>query len=366
MVHRPIRVLVIDDSALVREVLTGILSQDRRIEVVGTAADPIQAAQKVKELKPDVLTLDLEMPRMDGLTFLEKLMASFPLPVIVISSMAQKGGAATIRALELGAVDFVTKPALGVGAGLKELLSEITGKVRNAAAANLEVLRRQARQKKTEHLQSPPREPLEMQQAEKSLIKSTDKVIAIGASTGGTVAVKTILSLLPANIPGILVVLHMPPTFTASYAKSLNNSSRLKVKEAADGDPFSTGCAYIAPGDKHLLLDKNMQGGFRLKLDTGPPVNHHRPSVDKLFRSVANMASSNSMGVVLTGMGGDGARGLKEMHDRGSYTVVQDEKTSVVFGMPRQAISLGAADRVMPLEDIAGAIINYIKGEMIS
>lgn len=365
MVLRPIRVLVIDDSALVREVLTGILSQDKRIEVIGTAADPIQAAQKVKELKPDVLTLDLEMPRMDGLTFLEKLMASFPLPVIVISSMAQKGGAATIRALELGAVDFVTKPALGVGAGLKELLSEITDKVKNAAAANLEVLRRQARQKKTEHLHSPPKEPLEMQQAEKTLIKSTDKVIVIGASTGGTVAVKTILSLLPANIPGILVVLHMPPTFTASYAKSLNNSSRLKVKEAADGDPFSTGCAYIAPGDKHLLLDKNMQG-FRIKLDTGPPVNRHRPSVDKLFHSVASIASSNSMGVILTGMGGDGARGLKEMHERGSYTIVQDEKTSVVFGMPRQAISLGAADRVLPLEEIAGAIVNYIKGEMIS
>lgn len=365
MALRKIRVLVVDDSALVREVLTGILSQDRRIEVVGTAADPIQAAKKIKELKPDVITLDLEMPRMDGLTFLEKLMASFPLPVIVISSMAQKGGSATIRALELGAIDFVTKPALGVGAGLKELFPEIAGKVKNAAAANLEVLRRQARQKKTEPLQSLPKEPVEMQQAEKNIIKSTDKVIAIGASTGGTVAVKSILSLLPANLPGILVVLHMPPTFTASYAQSLNNSCRLKVKEAADGDTLSTGCVYIAPGDKHMLLDKNSLG-FHLRIDSGPPVNHHRPSVDKMFYSVAGIASSNSMGVILTGMGGDGARGLKEMHDRGSYTIVQDKKTSVVFGMPRQAISLGAADRVLPLEEIAGAIVNYIKGEMIS
>lgn len=299
---------------------------------------------------------------MDGLTFLEKLMSVSPLPVIVISSLAHRGSAATIKALELGAVDFVTKPAVGVGTGLKEMFPEIAAKVKNAASANLDVLRRQSRQKKMGRMLSPLKDP-EKEQGEKALVKSTDKIIAIGASTGGTVAVKSILSLLPANIPGILVVLHMPPSFTASYAHSLNNSCRLKVKEAADGELVSTGCVYVAPGGKHLVLEKNLKG-FHVKLDMGPAVNHHRPSVDKTFFSAARVASPNSMGVILTGMGDDGAKGLKEMHEKGSYTIAQDEKTSVVFGMPRQAIALGAVDRVLPLEEIAGAIITFIKGEL--
>ncbi len=364
MALKPVKVLIVDDSALVREVLAGILSRDRGIAVIGTAVDPIQAVKKIKAQKPDVITLDLEMPRMDGLTFLERLMATYPLPVIVISSLAQKGSAATIKALELGAVDFVTKPAVGVKAGLKEMFPEITARVKNAASANLDVLKKHSRHKKMQQAVFSPKEPAVESLPEKTLVKSTDRIIAIGASTGGTVAVKSILTRLPANMPGIVVVLHMPPNFTASYAQSLDRNCRLKVKEAADGDQITTGSVHIAPGDKHMVIEKNAKG-YYIKLNMDPPVNRHRPSVDKTFHSLAQHKAPNTMGIILTGMGDDGARGLKEMHDRGAFTVAQDEKTSVVFGMPRQAINLGGVERVLPLDDIAGTITSFVKGEIV-
>ena len=362
---KSIKVFVIDDSALVREILTKILSEDSELEVIGSAVDPLYAIKKIKEQKPDVITLDLEMPRMDGLIFLEKLMSVYPIPVVVISSLALKGSAATLKALELGAIDFVTKPSLGVGKGLEEIGNEIVQKVKNAANANLEELRRIARRNKIDRQHTPAEDSnpsLEVNQGTRPLVSSTDKVVAIGASTGGTVAVKNILQRLPANMPGIIVVLHMPAGFTAQYAKGLNAYCKINVKEAEDGEPFLNGHAYIAPGGKHLLLTKNTKGYF-LKIDNGPPVNRHKPSVDETFMSVAKNASPNSVGVILTGMGSDGAEGLKIMHDYGSRTIAQDEKSSIVFGMPKQAISLGAVDKILPLENIAEAIVGAINGK---
>ncbi len=360
---KPIKVLIVDDSALVRELLARIISRERGMEVLGTANDPLYAIKKIKEERPDVITLDLEMPRMDGLTFLEKLMASYPLPVVVISSLAREGSEATLRALELGAVDYISKPTLGLGSALEELAPEIIGKIRNAAAANMEVLRRQVRQERIDRLMAPAEliPDLAAREPGRGLVQSTDKVIAIGASTGGTVAVKNILSKLPANLPGILVVLHMPAGFTASYAASLNNFCRLRVKEAQDGDPLVNGSVLVAPGGKHMLLSKGASG-FIVRLDNGPPVNRHRPSVDKTFFSVAQNASGNSLGIILTGMGDDGARGLKAMHDAGALTIAQDEQSSVVFGMPKQAIAAGAVDKILPLDDIGGAIVSYVRG----
>ena len=357
---KPTRVLVIDDSALVREILCRLLSREKGIEVIGTAVDPLHAIKKIKEQRPDVLTLDMEMPRMDGLTFLERLMSVYPMPVVVISSLTQKGSATAIRALELGAVDVVAKPVAGLNSGLEDLFPEIVAKIKNAAAVNMDTLRSQARREKLQR--RPGAEQISAEnKGKRPMVSSTDKIIAIGASTGGTVAVKQILKDLPANLPGILVVLHMPAGFTASYAQSLNGACHMRVKEAADGEMLSGGCTYIAPGGRHMLLEKNA-GGYRLRLDSSPPVNRHRPSVDKTFLAVAGSASPNSLGVILTGMGDDGARGLKEMHDRGSLTIAQDEQSSVVFGMPKKAIALGAVDKVLPLGEIANAILSFVGG----
>ncbi len=358
---KPIKVLIVDDSALVRQVLTKIFSQDKNIEVIGTAIDPLFAIKKIKEHRPDVITLDLEMPRMDGLTFLERLMSVYPMPVLVISSLAKAGAAATIKALELGAVDFVTKPSAGLSGGLEEVGREILAKVKSAAAVNMDQVRRQVKRTRVDDRASRKEETPVEQVGKRPLVSSTDKIIAIGASTGGTVAVKNILRKLPANLPGILVVLHMPAGFTASYAESLNTISSLRVKEATDRESLVPGCVYVAAGGKHLELEKGI-GGYIVRTNTSPPVNRHRPSVDKLFFSVAQNASPNSLGIILTGMGDDGARGLKEMHDKGSPTIAQNEESSIVFGMPRQAIELGATDRVLALDDISSAIVSFVRG----
>ncbi|OEF95822.1 protein-glutamate methylesterase/protein-glutamine glutaminase [Desulfuribacillus alkaliarsenatis] len=358
------RVLIIDDSALVRNVLKTMLEKDPEIEVVGWATDPIHAIKVIKEVKPNVLTLDLEMPKMDGLTFLGKLMKIVPLPVVIISSKAERGSEATIRGLELGAIDFVTKPAISVGSGLKELEHEIVEKVKQAAAVDREKLRKLHKApilKKASETDGQASNYVELPatSTQSAAIKSTDKIIAIGASTGGTVAVRAILEALPSNLPPIVIVLHMPAGFTKSYAQGLNKQCRMNVKEAEDREPLKFGYAYIASGGKHTKIHKS---GFQyeIRLTDDPPYNRHRPSVDVTFLSIAEHAGGNVMGAILTGMGGDGAKGLKELHDLGAYTIVQDEKSSIVYGMPKQAISLGAVKEVVALDAIPKKIIDYI------
>ncbi|MGF7186311.1 two-component system chemotaxis response regulator CheB [Desulfitispora alkaliphila] len=359
MQRKAIKVLIVDDSALVREVLGRILSQDHEIEVVGTAIDPLFAIKQIKEQRPDVITLDLEMPRMDGLTFLEKLMSTYPIPVVVISSLAQKGSSNTIKALELGAVDFVSKPKSGIGSGLDNMSTEIVDKVKGAANVNMNSLRTMVKKSRVENFTRSAKSSEQRSQDTKPLTKLDNRVIAIGASTGGTVAVKNIITNLPSNIPGVVVVLHMPATFTASYAEGLNSTTKLLVKEAEDGDRVKNGCVYIAPGGKHLLLRKNNSGYF-LSINDDSPVNRHKPSVDKTFHSVAQVAGSNSVGVILTGMGDDGAKGLKMMRNSGAYTIAQDEKSSIIFGMPKKAIALNAAAEVHSLDNISSSIVKYM------
>lgn len=361
------RVVIIDDSALVRNVLHKMLEKDPGIEVVGWATDPIHAIKVIKEKKPNVLTLDLEMPKMDGLTFLGKLMKIVPLPVVIISSRAEKGSEATLRGLELGAIDFVTKPAAAIGSGLNDMEAEIIEKVKFAAAVDREKLRRvykaSDKQKVSEQLMEDSGHKVEQGasvSSDRTGIKSTDKIIAIGASTGGTVAVRSIMETLPSNFPPVIIVLHMPGGFTKSYAEGLDKICRMKVKEATDRETLKFGHAYVAPGGKQMRIAKS---GFmyEIRLTDDPPVNRHKPSIDYTFLTIAEKAGANVMGMILTGMGGDGAAGLKEMHDKGAYTIVQDEKTSIVFGMPKTAIQLGAVDEVVPLPDIPNKIVEYIK-----
>lgn len=356
MIGKKVKVLIIDDSALVRELLTKILSKDCDIDVVGSTIDPIFAIKKLKEFKPDVITLDLEMPRMDGLTFLRKLMAVIPTPVIIISSRAQKGSDIALKALELGAIDVILKPSAVLQSSFFEIEKEIIHKVKSAAKVNMSELRKQARRRIALKNETVHPKIQVLQE-----ISSTDKVIAIGASTGGTVAIRTILEQLPANFPGILIVLHMPVGFTSSYAEGLNGTCRLNVKEAVDSEIIRKGYAYIAPGGKHMVLKKSHQKGYFIRLEESPPVNRHRPSVDVLFSSVAKEAKHNCIGILLTGMGNDGATGLKEMHDQEAWTIAQDEKTSIVHGMPKQAIRLGAVDEVLPIQEVPRAIIQALQ-----
>lgn len=358
------RVVIIDDSALVRNILMTILEKDPDIEVVGWAADPIQAIKVIKEVKPNVLTLDLEMPKMDGLTFLEKLMKIVPLPVVIISSRAERGSEATLRGLELGAIDFVTKPALSIGSGLKDLEAEIIEKVKDAASVDREKLRKLYKKAPVSmvHRSTTAEDSLQTTVAPRTTsIKSTDKIIAIGASTGGTVAVRSILEALPSNLPPILIVLHMPAGFTKSYAEGLDKVCRMKVKEAEDREPLKFGYAYVAPGGKHMLLHKT-SFQYEIRLNDDPPYNRHKPSIDVTFMSIAEYAGNNVFGAILTGMGADGARGLKDMHDQGGYTIAQDEKSCIVFGMPKQAIQMGATKEVVTLTDIPNKIVNFIQG----
>ncbi len=344
--HHVIRVIVIDDSALVRGILTEIINGQHDMEVVAVASDPLVARTQIKALDPDVLTLDVEMPRMDGLDFLEKLMRLRPMPVVMVSSLTEKGSDITLKALELGAVDFVSKPKIDIKRGLEEYSQEITDKIRVAAKAQIKNLVKPAL----------PAVPLKhtadvVLPAVKSAMISTEKIIVIGASTGGTEALKEVLTRMPPDCPGILITQHMPEAFTRAFAQRLDGLCKICVKEAEEGDRILPGHAYVAPGSHHLLLARS-GSNYVAKLSDGPPVNRHRPSVDVLFRSAANCAGKNVIGIILTGMGGDGASGMLEMKQAGAHTFAQDEKSCVVFGMPKEAIAKGGVDEVVPLHEI--------------
>jgi two-component system chemotaxis response regulator CheB len=336
------RVLIVDDSASIRQLLTRILSADPEIEVVGTAADPYFARDKIRKLEPDVLTLDVEMPRMDGVTFLEKLMRAHPMPVVMVSSLTQHGCDVTLRALELGATDFFPKPTIGTLAGVEDGAKQIVEKVKAAAKARVSV-----------HSSRPATPPPVVARS----FRLTHQIIAIGASTGGTEAIREVLMAMPADAPGIVIVQHMPPGFTTSYAARLNSLCAINVKEAEDGDHALPGHALLAPGNFHMTLVRS-GATYSVKINSAPPVNRHRPSVDVLFDSVAQCAGRNAVAAILTGMGDDGARGMRRMRDAGARTVAQDEETCVVYGMPKEAVARGGAEFVLPLQSIAGKLLD--------
>ncbi|HBF87319.1 MAG TPA: chemotaxis response regulator protein-glutamate methylesterase [Bacteroidales bacterium] len=352
-VENKIKVLIVDDSAVVRQALTSILESDPRIEVIGTASDPFYAAKKLQTHVPDVITLDIEMPRMDGLTFLRKLMSQHPIPVVIISSLTAQGTQTAIKALEAGAVEIITKPQLDVKGFIEESRSHICSVIKAAASSNVK------RKKYTENVIAPKLSAdAVIQKAQSySMIKTTEIVIAVGASTGGTEALREFLMELPHDVPGIVIVQHMPEKFTKSFADRLNELCNITVKEAEDGDSVLRGRALIAPGNYHTLL-KRSGAKYYVEVKDGPLVNRHRPAVDVLFRSTARYAGSNAIGIIMTGMGDDGAKGLLEMKEAGAKTIAQDEKSCVVFGMPKEAIKLNAVDKILPLNKIAQQILN--------
>ncbi|MDD2389804.1 MAG: chemotaxis response regulator protein-glutamate methylesterase [Desulfobacterales bacterium] len=339
-----IRVLIVDDSAVVRKVFSEELSREKGIEIVGTAPDPYVARDKIVRLKPDVITLDIEMPRMDGLTFLKKLMKYYPLPVIIVSSLTQQGSKLALEALSIGAVDVISKPNTSYSVG--DMSIQLADKIRAVARVKVQIKRTDVDTDK----------PVKLSRA---LVETTNKLFAIGASTGGTEALKTVLMKMPSNSPGILVVQHMPQNFTASFAERLNSLCEVRVKEAADGDSISNGNVLIAPGNYHMLLRRN-GSRYYVQVKQGPLVHHQRPSVDVLFQSVAEYAGANALGIILTGMGADGADGLLKMRENGAFTIAQDEKSCVVFGMPKEAIKRGAVEKVVPLQDITQTALNMI------
>ena len=347
-----IRVLIVDDSAVVRQTLSEVLSTDPEIEVMGTAADPFVATERMREEVPDVITLDIEMPRMDGLTFLQKIMSQHPIPVVICSSLAEEGAQSTLKALEYGAVDIITKPHLGSKQFLEDSRIALCQAVKAAAAAQLSVLqpRRAVEPKLTADAILSP--------ATHAMAETTEKVVAIGASTGGTEALKTLLEVLPPDAPGIVIVQHMPEMFTRAFANRLDGLCNITVKEAETNDTVLRGRALIAPGNHHLLL-KRSGARYYVDIKDGPLVCRHRPSVDVLFRSAARYAGQNAVGVILTGMGDDGASGMLEMKQAGAVTIAQDEATCVVFGMPKEAIKRCAVDKVLPLQAVAGAILAH-------
>ena len=347
-----IRVLVVDDSALVREILSAGLAKDPEIEVVGSAANPFIARDKIVELRPDVLTLDVEMPRMDGVDFLRRLMPQHPMAVIMVSALTQRGAQITLEALEAGAVDFVTKPSSDVARGLNEMLGDLRRKVKMAATANLSAWKNRALK----------REKLGSVIVKAALTESTDKVIAIGASTGGTEAIRRVITSFPANMPGIVIVQHMPPGFTKHFSDNLNDICEMEVREAQNGDRVMQGRVLIAPGGKHMTVRRS-GGIYLVDCQEGENVNGHCPSVDVLFHSVARYVAGNAMGVILTGMGGDGADGLLAMRQTGARTIAQDEASCVVFGMPKVAIERGGVERIAALDNIPQAIVSMLSGE---
>jgi two-component system, chemotaxis family, protein-glutamate methylesterase/glutaminase len=346
---KQIKVLIVDDSALVRKVLTEIVNQAPDMEAVGAAPDPLVARDMIRSLNPDVLTLDIEMPRMDGLEFLEKLMRLRPMPVVMVSTLTEKGAAATLRALELGAIDFVSKPRIGIAGGMQEYAEEITHKIRAAAAS---------RPRKLAPTSAPPALDTTAYSAARRL-DSTEKIIVIGASTGGTEAIKDVLVQMPSDAPGILVTQHMPEGFTRSFANRLDTLCKISVKEAENGERVLPGHAYIAPGHSHLLL-KRSGANYVTHLAQTELVNRHRPAVDVLFRSALECGANNVIGVILTGMGKDGAAGMLELHRAGAYTFAQDEASCVVFGMPKEAIAMGGVDETLPLHAIAKGVLTRL------
>jgi two-component system chemotaxis response regulator CheB len=352
-----IRVLTVDDSALMRQVLASLLSKDSDIEVIGSAPDPFIAREKIKALNPDVITLDVEMPKMDGLTFLEKLMRGHPMPVVMVSSLTEAGCQTTLRALELGAVDFITKPKIDLREGMDEIAQDLISKVKAAAIANVRGTGSAKRCLSPSPLSEGGQVPAKTQEPVPfAMIKTTDRVIAFGSSTGGTEAVKDVLMALPPNTPPIVITQHMPERFTKTWADRMNSLCRISVKEAQDGDSVLPGHALVAPGGYHMTLVRS-GARYSVSINQDPPVNRHRPSVDVLFDSVAQYAGANAIGVILTGMGGDGAKGMLAMKQAGAYTLAQDEASCVVFGMPKEAIKLGGVDKVLPLVEIPAGIL---------
>ena len=346
---KKIRVMIIDDSALVRQTLSKILNNDPDIEVIATASDPIFAARKITRAKPDVITLDMEMPRMNGLTFLKKLMASYPIPVVVISSLTANSAELTFKALEYGAVEVIAKPRL---AG-KDFFDESEILICDAVKAATQV---RVSHRTPDHVVIPPKltadSILYLSPVPVQLKETTDKIIVIGASTGGTSAIKTFLQSMPPNCPGIVIVQHMPEVFTKSFAERLNSLCCIQVKEGTHSESITVGKAIIAPGNKHIMINKS-GARYKVEINEGPLVNRHRPSVDVMFRSAAKYAGQNALGILLTGMGDDGARGLLEMRQAGSYTIAQDESSCIVYGMPKAAVNLNAACTVLPLARIS-------------
>jgi len=355
---KPIRVLIVDDSALVRQTLIEILKSDPDIQIIGAVADPLAAAEKMRDQIPDVITLDIEMPRMDGLTFLRKLMAQHPIPVVICSSLAVDGDETTFRALEYGAVEIITKPKIGTKQFLEESRIRIIDAVRAAAQAKVRAVSASSPLKVTPKLDADV--ILAKAQPGNFNLRTTEKVVLVGASTGGTEALLTFLSALPLDCPAIAVVQHMPEHFTAAFAKRLDGVCRINVREAKDNDTLLRGQALIAPGSKHMLL-KRSGTRYHVEVKEGPLVSRHRPSVDVLFRSGARYAGKNAVGVIMTGMGDDGAKGMREMFDGGAYTIAQDEASCVVFGMPAEAIKHGGVHKVMPLTSIAAEVVRLCK-----
>ncbi len=345
---KKIRVLIVDDSALVRQAMHDVLSSDPQIEVMGSAADPYIAAERIRAEIPDVITLDVEMPRMDGITFLQKIMSQRPIPVVMCSSLTESGSETAFRAMELGAVEIIEKPRMGTKAFIEESKVRICDAVKAASQARLHRINRSSRavvpKLSADVIIDKPNS--------KAMIRTTEKVVVVGASTGGTEALRVFLEALPADCPGIVIVQHMPEGFTRAFSQRLDGLCRISVKEAADNDTVVRGRALIAPGNHHLLL-KRSGARYYVEVKDGPLVSRHRPSVDVLFRSAARYAGKNSVGIIMTGMGDDGARGMREMKDAGARTIAQDEASCVVFGMPNEAIKLGGVDRVLPLELIA-------------
>jgi len=357
-VGRPIKVLVVDDSALVRQTLIEILNSDPDITVIGSAADPLAAADKMRECVPDVITLDIEMPRMDGLTFLRKLMSQHPIPVVICSSLAEEGDETTFRALEYGAVEIITKPKVGTKQFLEESRIRIVDAVRAAAQAKVRLMAAPST------LKVAPKLDADVMLAKATPgsfnLRTTEKVVLVGASTGGTEALQTFLTALPMDCPAIAVVQHMPEQFTAAFAKRLDGVCRIHVKEARDNDTLLRGQALIAPGSRHMLLRRS-GARYHVEVKDGPLVSRHRPSVDVLFRSGARYAGRNAVAVIMTGMGDDGAKGMRELFDAGAHTIAQDEASCVVFGMPQEAIKHGGVTKVMPLTAIANEIVRACK-----